>query len=196
MHWVMKYFVCIKMSAKSHMLLVFVEVVMMMWVSLSLSLSLFHSKIGVRNCVSLLHMDPLLYCLISFGGTSFLFFFFLLFICFIFFCWSPPCCLGLIWSWFGWLPCLIFFSWSLWGERNLHLLQASFSTFNRFMDIVLSTSFSWCKTEYPFTHYSLSFLVRNWPPLCNLPLLFGTPHISFITGCFFYQKNILFGPYL
>ena len=39
------------------------------------------------------------------------------------------------------------------------------SSFNSFMQLVLSTGFSFYKPKHPLTHFSLFFLVSNWGSL-------------------------------
>ena len=49
------------------------------------------------------------------------------------------------------------------GEGNRHSLSGSISSFNRFMELVMSTTFSysWCKTKHHYAHFSSSFLVKQ-----------------------------------
>lgn len=57
-----------------------------------------------------------------------------------------------------WLPIMQSFIWTLWGECNGQLFRDTSSTFDRFLDSVLTHIFNWYNLESPFNSYNLSFV--------------------------------------
>lgn len=49
-----------------------------------------------------------------------------------------------------WLAILRAFFWTLWGKRNKRFSRDSFSSFGKFVELVLSTTLCWCKNRHPF----------------------------------------------
>lgn len=76
----------------------------------------------------------------------------------------------------------------LWGKCNGRLFRGSFSSFDRFMDFVLSTAFYWWKIKHPSNHLSLSYLVSNLKIMLQSPLGVRVSPISF-TNEMFLIKN-------
>lgn len=48
------------------------------------------------------------------------------------------------------------------SDHDGRVFRESFFFCDIFMDVVLFTTFYWCKTEHSFTHFSLAYLVSSW----------------------------------